>query len=116
MTIAIFSLMPLLLLELSGQGDERLYRLSRALVVGMTLTVLVLSPVIAIAKIWFATGINYVNPRKELAREATRIWHETSTSPLLYVAGSERYENAVAFYSPDPPHVFIHLISIQHLG
>ena len=70
---------------------------------------LVLSPAIAIAKIWFGTDINYVEPRKELAREATRIWHETTASPLLYVAGSQRYENAVAFYSTDRPHVFIHL-------
>jgi 4-amino-4-deoxy-L-arabinose transferase-like glycosyltransferase len=109
MTIAIFSLTPLLLLELSGsKGDERLYRFSRALVVGMTLTVLVLSPVIAIAKIWFGGDNNYVDPRKELAREATRIWHETTGSPLQYVAGSQRYENAVAFYSPDRPQVFIH--------
>ena len=38
MTIGIFSLMPLLLLELSGsKGDERLYRLGRTLVVVMTL-------------------------------------------------------------------------------
>ena len=110
MTIAIFSLMPLLFLELAGsKGDQRLYRISRALVVGITLTVLVLSPAIAIAKILFGTDINYVEPRKELAREATRIWHETTASPLLYVAGSQRYENAVAFYSTDRPHVFIHL-------
>ena len=110
MTIAIFSLMPLLFLELAGsKGDQRLYRISRALVVGITLTVLVLSPAIAMAKIWFGTDINYVEPRKELAREATRIWHETTASPLLYVAGSQRYENAVAFYSTDRPHVFIHL-------
>jgi 4-amino-4-deoxy-L-arabinose transferase-like glycosyltransferase len=112
MTIAIFSLMPLLFLELAGsKGDQRLYRISLALVVGITLAVLVLSPAIAIAKIWFATDINYVEPRKELAREATRIWHETTASPLLYVAGSQRYENAVAFYSTDRPHVFSHLDS-----
>jgi 4-amino-4-deoxy-L-arabinose transferase-like glycosyltransferase len=108
MTIAIFSLMPLLLLELSGEGDERVYRFGRALVVGMTATVLVLSPAIAIAKIWLGRDNNYVDPRKELAKEATRIWHETTGVPLQYVAGSQRYENAVAFYSPDGPHVFIH--------
>jgi len=110
MTIAIFSLTPLLLLELSGsKGDERLYRSSRALVVGMTLTALVLSPAIAVAKIWLGSDNNYVEPRKELAREATRIWHETTGLPLQYVAGGQRYENAVAFYSPDRPQVFIHL-------
>jgi 4-amino-4-deoxy-L-arabinose transferase-like glycosyltransferase len=110
MTIAIFSLMPLLFLELAGsKGDQRLCRIGFALVAGVTLAVLALSPAIAIAKIWFAADINYVEPRKELAREATRIWHETTASPLQYVAGSQRYENAVAFYSADQPHVFSHL-------
>ena len=109
MTIGIFSLVPLLLLELSGsKGDERLYRVSRALVLGMTLAVLVLSPVIAFAKIWIGHDNNYIEPRKELASEATRIWHETTGSPLQYVAGSQRYENTLAFYSSDRPHVFIH--------
>jgi hypothetical protein len=80
MTIAIFSLVPLLLLELSGaNGDERVYRISRALVVGLTVTVLVLSPAIALAKIWLGRDNNYVDPRKELAREATRIWHLTTS-------------------------------------
>ena len=110
MTIAIFSLVPLLFLELAGsKGDERLYRIGLAVATGMMFAVLLLSPVIAVAKIWFATDINYVEPRKELAREATRIWHQTTASPLLYVAGSQRYENAVAFYSTDQPHVFSHL-------
>jgi 4-amino-4-deoxy-L-arabinose transferase-like glycosyltransferase len=110
MTIAIFSLTPLLLLELSGSRlNDRLYRFSCTLVVAMTLTALALSPVIAIAKLRFGSDNNYVDPRKELAREATRIWHEKTGSPLQYVGGSQRYENAVAFYSPDRPHVFIHL-------
>ena len=109
MTIAIFSLMPLLLLELSGgRGDERVYRFGRALAAGITIAALVLSPAIAVAKIWFGRDNNYVDPRKELAKEATRIWHETTDSPLQYVAGSQRYENAVAFYSADEPRVFIH--------
>ena len=52
MIIGIFSLMPLLLLDLvGGKGEERLYRLGRTLVVVMTLAVLVLSPAIAITKI-----------------------------------------------------------------
>ena len=109
MIIGIFSLMPLLLLDLvGGKGEERLYRLGRTLVVVMTLAVLVLSPAIAITKFRFGDDINYSEPRKELASEATRIWHETTDSPLQYVAGSQRYEDAVAFYSPDRPHVFIH--------
>lgn len=109
MVIGIFSLMPLLLIEIAGsEGDERLYRFSRALVVGMTLVVLVLSPAIAMTKIWLGDDNNYFEPRKELTREVTRIWRKTTASPLQYVVGSQRYENAIAFYSPDRPHVFIH--------
>jgi 4-amino-4-deoxy-L-arabinose transferase-like glycosyltransferase len=109
MTIAIFSLMPLLFIELAGgEGDGRLYRLGRAIAVGITLGALVLSPAIAIAKIWYGGDINYTEPRKELARKATEIWHETIASSLQYVAGSQRYENAIAFYSANRPHVFTH--------
>ncbi len=109
MVIGIFSLMPLLLMELAdNKGDERLYRVSRVLVVVVTLVVLALSPAIAMTKIWLGDDNNYFEPRKELTREATRIWLNATASPLEYVAGSQRYENAIAFYSPDRPHVFIH--------
>ena len=77
--------------------------------IAVTLVALALSPVIAFAKIWYRGDINYTEPRKELAREATELWHKTTSSPLQYVGGSQRYEDAVAFYSPDHPHVFIHL-------
>jgi len=109
MAIGIFSLMPLLLIEFfGGDNDRRLYLFGRWLVVGMTLAVLLASPVVAYAKIWFGDDNNYSEPRKELTAEAMRLWHETTAAPLEYVAGSQRYENAVAFYSPDRPHVFIH--------
>lgn len=110
MTIGIFSLMPLLFIELAGaEGDGRLCRVVGTLVIAVALGALVLSPAIAFAKIWYHTDINYTEPRKELAREATELWHKTTSSPLQYVGGSQRYEDAVAFYSPDNPHVFIHL-------
>jgi 4-amino-4-deoxy-L-arabinose transferase-like glycosyltransferase len=109
MTIGIFSLLPLLLIELAGsEGDERLYRLARGLVAGTTLAILVLSPAIAFTELWLANDPKYIQPRKELAQEVTRIWHEATNSPLQYVAGSQPYENAVAFYSADQPHAFIH--------
>jgi hypothetical protein len=74
MTIGIFSLMPLLLVELAGtEGDDRLYRVVRSLAIAVTLGALALSPVIAFAKIWYRWDINYTEPRKELAREATRL-------------------------------------------
>jgi 4-amino-4-deoxy-L-arabinose transferase-like glycosyltransferase len=110
MTIGIFSLMPLLLIELAGaEGDSRLYHLVRMLAVAVTLVALVLSPAIALAKIWYRGDINYTEPRKELAHKATELWRKTTSLPLRYVGGSQRYEDAVAFYSPDDPHVFIHL-------
>ncbi len=114
MVVGIFSLMPLLFIELAGrEGDGRIYRLGRAIAVGITLGALVLSPAIAIAKIWYGGDINYTEPRKELARRATEIWHETVAVPLQYVAGSRRYENAVAFYSSERPHVFTHQDAAQ---
>ena len=75
----------------------------------ITLAALALSPAIAFAKIWYRGDINYTEPRKELARETTELWHKQTSSRLQYVGGGQRYEDAVAFYSPDNPHVFIHL-------
>jgi len=110
MTIGIFSLSPLLFIELAGAGrDTRLYQIGRTFSIAVTLAALALSPVIAFAKIWYREDLNYTEPRKELAREATELWHNTTSFPLRYVGGSQRYEDAVAFYSPDHPHVFIHL-------
>ena len=109
MMIGIFSLIPLLFIELAGvEGDGRLYRVVGALVIAVTLVSLALSPVIAFAKIWYRGDINYTEPRKELAIGATELWHKTTSLPLQYVGGSQRCEDAVAFYSPDHPHVFIH--------
>ncbi|MGD0531872.1 MAG: glycosyltransferase family 39 protein [Methyloceanibacter sp.] len=110
MTIGIFSLVPLFLLELADSREDRqLYRRSCALAVYLTIAAIVLSPAIAIVKFSLASDNNYIEPRKELAQEATQIWHEVTGSPLQFVGGSQRYENAVAFYSPDRPHGFIHL-------
>jgi len=110
MTIGIFSLLPLLFIEIAGaEGDGRLYRVSRSLAITVMLVALALSPVIAFAKIWYRGDNNYTEPRRELAQEATELWHKMTSSPLQYVGGSQRYEDAVAFYSPDHPHVFIHL-------
>jgi 4-amino-4-deoxy-L-arabinose transferase-like glycosyltransferase len=110
MTIGIFSFMPLLLIELAGaEGDTRLYHLVRTLAIAVALVALVLSPAVALAKIWYRRDNNYTEPRKELAHAATELWRKTTALPLRYVGGSQRYEDAVAFYSPDDPHVFIHL-------
>jgi hypothetical protein len=46
-------------------------------------------------------------PFQEIALAATNLWHERTSLPLAYVAGTDWYENATAFYSPDRPHVFV---------
>jgi 4-amino-4-deoxy-L-arabinose transferase-like glycosyltransferase len=113
MTIGIFSLMPLLLIELAdgdrGADDRRLYRLTGAGAILVTLVPLLLSPLIAIGEMrWFHSAEN-VEPREELAREVSRLWHETVSAPLVYVGGEDHFANSVAFYGPDRPHAFIDL-------
>jgi hypothetical protein len=105
MAIGIFSLAPLLLLELAGPGDDRrLHQLGCRIALCLMLGALVLSPVIALAKFKFGEDINFLEPRKELADDVTRIWREATGLPLRYIGGSQRYQNAVAFYSADRPH------------
>ena len=45
-------------------------------------------------------------PFKEVALDATRLWHERTGRPVGYVSGSPWFENATAFYSPDHPSAF----------
>ena len=108
MVIGTFSLMPLLAIEIAGSsGVERLRRLSTHLAIGLSLGALAVSPAVALGKAWFSRDSNDWEPRKELAEAATKFWRETTGSPLAYVGGSFRYDNAVAFYSAERPHVFV---------
>ena len=109
MLIGTFSLMPLLAIEIAG--SRRLPRLRVAaarLAAALTLGALVASPAVALARVWLSNDADDVQPRKELAAEATRLWREKTGRPLAYVGGTHLYENGVAFYSPDRPHGFIH--------
>jgi hypothetical protein len=56
-----------------------------------------------------------VAPYQEAAAEATRLWHARTSRPLAYVAGSAWYDNAIAFYSTDRPHVFVDLDYARNL-
>jgi hypothetical protein len=108
MLIGTFSLMPLLAIEISrARNLYRLRRIATRLAVGVSLGALAASPAVALGKAWFSRDSNDWEPRKELARAATAFWHEKTGRPLEYVAGSFRYDNAVAFYSGDRPHVFV---------
>jgi 4-amino-4-deoxy-L-arabinose transferase-like glycosyltransferase len=108
MLIGVFPLMPLLAIELAGaRGLARLAtsapRLAGALCVGA----LIASPAVAVTKAWWSRGPEETQPREEIAVAATKFWEEKTGRPLAYVAGSFRYDNAVAFYSEQKPHVFV---------
>lgn len=108
MLIGTFSLAPLLAIEaLGGRGGARLRLLASRLAAALTLGALAASPGVAMARAWFSHNINDVQPRKEIAEAATRLWRETTGRPLAYVAGTSFYENGIAFYSPDRPHAFV---------
>jgi 4-amino-4-deoxy-L-arabinose transferase-like glycosyltransferase len=109
MLIGVFSLVPLLLIEIAdgrygGRADRRLFLIAISGAVGMTALMLLLSPVIAIAQIGWSGNTDRLKPSRELARAATEAWHQTVDTPLLYVAGSAPYGDAIAFYSADRPH------------
>jgi 4-amino-4-deoxy-L-arabinose transferase-like glycosyltransferase len=108
MLIGTFSLAPLLAIE--SLGPRRLGRLRVAavrLAAALSLGALIASPGVALARAWFSRDLNDVQPRKELAAAATRIWREATGRPLAYVAGTLFYDNGIAFYSSDRPHVFV---------
>jgi 4-amino-4-deoxy-L-arabinose transferase-like glycosyltransferase len=48
-----------------------------------------------------------LEPRRELAIEATRIWNATFARRLRFVSGEQRLATAVTFYSPDSPSYLI---------
>ena len=109
MTVGIFPLLPLLLIEIAGLRDTNLLRwLALRLALVVTLGALAVSPVFMLTRTYLASGAANVAPYQEIAREATRLWHEKTSRPLATVGGSDWYENAIAFYSPDHPSAFVH--------
>jgi hypothetical protein len=108
MTIGTFALVPLLAIEIAGTQDiDRLYRISTRLAAAVTLGALALSPAVALARTWASSSAMSVAPFQEVAAEVTKLWHDRTSQPLDYVAGSPWYDNAIAFYSPDRPHAFV---------
>jgi hypothetical protein len=116
MTIGTFALLPLLTIEAFGaRGIDRLCRVSVRMAGALTLGALALSPAIALARTYLSSGADGVPPYQEIAVQATKFWHDRTSLPLLYVGGSDWYENAVAFYSPDRPHAFVHFAYVRNL-
>jgi len=108
MVIGTFPLLPLLVIEVAAVQDiDRLYRVSARLAATLTLGAVALSPAIA----WYRTYLSPIamkaSPFQEVALAATNLWHDQTSLPLAYVAGTAWYENATAFYSTDRPHVFV---------
>ena len=103
-----FFIMPIALLAISGLSmtQERLAVLWR-FVAGWLLAGLALAPVAAVAA--FLTHADAaVEPRREIAIEATRLWHEAFGTPVRIAAGTDAYGLAAPFYSPDAPHLLIY--------
>lgn len=94
--------------------------LSRAVVTAAQLTTIaraaVLYPLVmiglapAIANYQFEHQIDLASdPRKAVAKNVDRMWHDAFQRPLRLVAGSNAYGSGMAFYSKDRPSEFIRL-------
>ena len=107
MLIGAFPLGPLWLIETVAPAPLRaLARVSFRLAVALSLASLLASPLVALWGAMRAGNVKYTEPRPELADAATRYWRQTVASPLLYVAGTPYFDDALAFYSDERPHAF----------
>ncbi len=97
----ILFLIPLLLLMWLRPALERTARITAAAAAIILGGGLLLSPAIPYLNPLKRTSIQ---PAIEIAREATRIWHEATAMPLRTVAG--RFSMEVTFYSGDDTSVF----------
>ena len=107
MLIGVFPLSPLLAIAWLRPDPARLRKCALIGAATLSLGALALSPLIAVGKAWWGRDSEDAEPRKEAARAATELWRRTTSSPLAFVAGSFRYDNAAAFYSPEHPSVFV---------
>jgi hypothetical protein len=116
MIIGTFALLPLLMIEVFGaRGIDLLCRISVRVAIALTVGAAALSPAIGLARAFLWANAMKIAPYQEAAKEATKLWHERTSQPLSYVGGSDWYENAIAFYSPDRPHVFVHFDYARNL-
>ena len=107
MLIGAFPLAPLWLIETLPPVDpRRLARLSLRLAIALSVGSLLASPFVALGSAWSAKDVKYVEPRQELADASTRFWQQATHLPLLYVAGTPYFDDAVVFYSAERPHAF----------
>jgi hypothetical protein len=110
MMIGTFSLVPLLSIEIFGSPDlARLRKVADRASGALLLGALVASPAVAVILAWFSKDSYELEPRRELAAAATELWRAKTAAPLAYVGGGHRYDEQVAFYSPERPHDFVDL-------
>jgi 4-amino-4-deoxy-L-arabinose transferase-like glycosyltransferase len=108
MLIGVFPLSPLLAMQFLAPTDpSRLRRYALRGATLLSLGALLLSPLVAVGKAWYGRDSEDVEPRREAALSATEFWRSVTSAPLAFLAGSFRYDNAAAFYSPEHPSVFV---------
>ena len=104
MTIGIFPLLPLLMIEIVGVRDiDRMYWISTRLAAAVTLGALAIAPAIALARTWLSPAAMNVAPYQEMAIEATRLWHEQTSLPLAYRCRLQLVRERDSVLQPRPP-------------
>ncbi len=107
MTIGIFPLTPLLLMEARGVvAGVRIRRVAWGLAAALILVALGVSHFAAYQG--FRSGQPpFVLPWREMAVTADQVWHQRVSAPLAIVSGNSTYAGAAAFYAEDQPHELI---------
>lgn len=105
MVIGVFPLLPLwLLLAIPAVNARRCFGLAAFVAIGSAAVALLAAPALTVYTFEHSTrDPAYLLPQKELAAEATRLWHRETNAKLLVVGGSKFIGSAVAFYSEDSP-------------
>ncbi|HXQ11070.1 MAG TPA: glycosyltransferase family 39 protein [Caulobacteraceae bacterium] len=103
-TIAVFPVVPLILIELADPPDRR-----RLAVIAGVLAVIAAAAGLAIAPLAkdFSREAKDREPRRDIVAAAVQLWRDHTQVPLSVVGGDETYGDAAGFYAPGKPSVFI---------
>jgi 4-amino-4-deoxy-L-arabinose transferase-like glycosyltransferase len=105
-TIAIFPLAPLALIELADPPrPASLARFTVGLAVIAAMLGLILAP---LTDRFSGPTSRIMQPTRELASTAAALWRARTQAPIAIVGGDELYAEALAFYGPDRPQVFVY--------
>ena len=107
-TMCLMPLLAVVLFPVTAQAARRIALIAY----GYLAVALFAAPVIAFVSAR-ANVKNAVEPTADVARAATDVWRRTFGVPVKIVAGTEMYELAAAFYSPDSPVEFTHFKPAQ---